>query len=87
MNVSDIHDTVMVELRRIAPEADPSALKPEEDIREQLDMDSMDFLNLVTALSRCCGVPIPERDYARLQTVHAMEEYLLKQIREKGHLT
>lgn len=60
----------------IAPEADPSILSGSENMREALDLDSMDFLNLVIALHERTGLPIPEADYPKLLTLDGAVEYL-----------
>lgn len=63
-------------LSGIAPETDPAALAGDQDIREELDIDSMDFLNFVTALNERTGVAIPEEDYPRLFTMDGVVAYL-----------
>jgi acyl carrier protein len=69
MNPIDIRAVIKDELGRIAPEVDFEAIDPEANLREQVDIDSMDFLNLVTALHQRLGVDIPEVDYPRLATL------------------
>lgn len=69
-------DQVIVALTEVAPEADPDALDREAPIRDQLDIDSLDFLDFVAALSERAGTDIPERDYAELATVDACVAYL-----------
>lgn len=64
------------ELGNIAPEADTAALAPDEDVREALDIDSMDLLNLVTALHKRLGVDVPEVDYPKLVTLAGAADYL-----------
>jgi len=63
-------------LSDIAPETDPSTLRGDEDIRDALDIDSMDFLNFVTALHKKTGIAIPEEDYPRLFTLDGVAGYL-----------
>jgi acyl carrier protein len=63
-------------LRGIAPEADPETVAEDEDIREALDLDSMDFLNFVVALHERTGVEIPEADYPKLRTLGGAVAYL-----------
>jgi acyl carrier protein len=63
-------------LSDIAPDTDPATLRGDEDIREALDIDSMDFLNFVTALHKKTGVAIPEEDYPRLFTLDGVANYL-----------
>jgi acyl carrier protein len=64
------------ELGNIAPEADLSALPDSADIRLELDIDSIGFLELITALHTRTGVNIPERDAAQLGTRAALMAYL-----------
>lgn len=76
MTADEIRKLAVEILSDIAPDTDPSALQGDEDIREALDIDSMDFLNFVTALHRKSGVPIPEADYPRLFTLNGAVDYL-----------
>lgn len=63
-------------LARIAPEADLADLGPDDNLREQLDLDSMDFLNLVVELHDRTGIDIREEDYAALRTLYDWLAYL-----------
>jgi acyl carrier protein len=65
-------------LRDIAPEMDIDALRAEDDMRETLDIDSVDFLNFVAALHAQTGVDVPERDYPMVSTIARCVEYLSK---------
>jgi acyl carrier protein len=76
MNNDQIRAVVIAELSNIAPEADMATVTPESDIRETLDIDSMDFLNFITAIHQRLGVDIPERDYPKLFTLAGAVEYL-----------
>jgi acyl carrier protein len=64
------------ELANIAPEWDPAEIDPKEDIREAMDVDSMDILNLVIALHKRSGIDIPEQDYGKLVTIDGAVAYL-----------
>jgi acyl carrier protein len=64
-------------LSRIAPEADLATLDPSADLRENLDLDSMDFLNFVVGLHKETGVEVPERDYPALATLAGCIDYLM----------
>ena len=64
-------------LRRIAPEADLETLPPGADMRRELDLDSMDFLELVAGLGKATGVDIPERDYPKIATLESCTSYLV----------
>ena len=76
MNQDEIRARVIEVLGTIAPELDPAALAPDTDIREQLDVDSMDFLNFVIGLHKAFGVEVPEADYRKLQTLDGCVGYL-----------
>ena len=56
---------------------DPVGADPAEELVEQLDIDSMDFLNLIVAVHERTGIEIPERDYAKLSTLDDAVAYLL----------
>jgi acyl carrier protein len=61
----------------IAPEADLSTVPGDADLREALDLDSMDILNFVTALHERTGCAIPEADTPRLLTLDGIVAYFL----------
>lgn len=63
-------------LGEIAPEADLDALPPDADLRESLELDSMDFLNFAEKLSKRSGRRIDEDDYPRLGTLAAGSAFL-----------
>lgn len=72
--------TVLGELGAIAPEADLETLPLDAPIRDELDIDSMDFLNFVVALGSRFEIDIPERDYPELETVAGCVGYLEKRV-------
>ena len=76
MNEPEVRPIVLGALRKIAAEGDPDRIDPKESLRDQLDIDSMDFLNFLIALHEVLGVDIPETDYPRLSTLRAILEYL-----------
>ena len=76
MTKDEIRATALRVLGDIAPEADLASLKPDVDLREQLDLDSMDILNFVVGLHAALGVEIPEADYPRFTTLDGGVEYL-----------
>lgn len=78
MSEADIRAVLRDELARLAPEIDFEGLDPAVDIREQADLDSMDFLNLVTALHQRLGVDIPDADAASLATLDGAVAYLAR---------
>ena len=76
MTNGELRETVLRVLGDIAPEADPTTLRPDVSFRDQLDIDSMDFLNFAIALHEELGVDIPEADYPKLATLDGCVEYL-----------
>ncbi|TPV94956.1 MAG: acyl carrier protein [Myxococcales bacterium FL481] len=76
MTTSSVQQAVLAAIASVAPEAELSSLPPDADLREELDIDSMDFLNLVIELNRRLGVEIPEADYGQIQTLAAIVAYV-----------
>lgn len=76
MNEVAIRAVLQEELGNIAPEIDLQSLDPSADLREALDIDSMDFLNFVIAVHRRLSVDIPEVDYPKLVTLDGAMRYL-----------
>jgi acyl carrier protein len=64
-------------LHQIAPEVDLDDVDSDADLQEEVDLDSMDFLNLVTALHDATGLDVPERDYPSLSTVNGFVAYVV----------
>jgi acyl carrier protein len=77
MNSEELRATVLRVLGQIAPEADLTTIQGNVNLRDQLDIDSMDFLNFLIALDKELQVDIPERDYGQLTTLDACLNYLL----------
>jgi acyl carrier protein len=71
----EIKAMVLRELTKIAPEFD-SQIDPEMDLREQIDLDSMDMLNLIIAIHETTGVDIPEADYPQMSSLNGCVSYL-----------
>ena len=76
MSDIDLQKVVQEELNNIAPEVDITSVDPAADLREALDIDSMDFLNFITAIHHRLGIDIPEIDYPKLVTLNGAVEYL-----------
>jgi acyl carrier protein len=80
MSKDAIRSVLMVELQRIAPEADVASLDPDSDLRAELDIDSMDFLRFAAAIHSALGVSVPEADYRRIVTLRGCTEYLAEKL-------
>lgn len=76
MSENELKELVLRCLMEIAPEIEPDGIGPDMDLREEVDLDSMDFLNFVTALHEALGVDIPEVDYPHLATLAGCIDYL-----------
>jgi acyl carrier protein len=76
MNAEQVRQVLIEELRNLAPESDPGVVADDADLRDALDIDSMDFLNLVIAMHRRLGVDVPEVDYGKLRTLGSAVAYL-----------
>ena len=76
MTPDEIRETLLRVLGDIAPEADPATIKTDVDLRDQLDIDSMDFLNFVIGIDEELHVEIPESDYPQLVTLDGFVGYL-----------
>jgi acyl carrier protein len=76
MTRDDIRNIVLQVLTDIAPEVDPQQVLPGVDLREQLDIDSMDFQNFVIGIHEQLQVDIPERDYPKCNTLDGCVNYL-----------
>jgi acyl carrier protein len=78
MTENEVRERIFEILHRTAPEADLDRLDPNENLREALDIDSFDFLNVLIALNEKFGVNIPESDYRQVSTLKGMAAYLNK---------
>ncbi|MGI5466595.1 acyl carrier protein [Streptomyces sp. CA-132043] len=72
------------EIFRIAPEADVDGLATDARFREVLELDSLDFLNLVEALTERTGARIDEEDYASLQTLSGSADFLVARTADRA---
>ncbi|MBN2450329.1 MAG: acyl carrier protein [Lentisphaeria bacterium] len=76
MTSEEIGQAIVGIIGEIVPDEDCSGLDPDKNLREQLDLDSMDFLDIVMELRKKYGVEVPEADYPRLATLNSCIEYL-----------
>lgn len=76
MTRDEIAQTVLDIIRDIVPDEDCSEVDPDQNLRDQLDLDSMDFLDIVMELRKQHGVEVPESDYPKLATLNSTVEYL-----------
>jgi acyl carrier protein len=76
MSEQDVRAAVIGVLKQIAPELEVAELAPDRPLRDQIDLDSMDWLNVIVALHERLNVEIPESDYAKLTTLDAVVAYI-----------
>ena len=76
MTTDQVRDIVLNIISDIAPDEDTANLKDEVGLREQLDLDSMDFLDIVMELRKRHKVEVPAEDYPKLATMASCVSYL-----------
>lgn len=76
MTKDELRKAIIEEIGNIAPEADAATAGDDDDLREVLDLDSMDIFNLVVALGQRLGVDIPDVDAGELVTIGGGADYL-----------
>jgi acyl carrier protein len=83
MTRDEIKAAALEELTNVAPDLADEEIPDDADLREEFDLDSMDFLNWITALHRRLGVDIPELDYPKLRSLGAAADYLVAKERQE----
>lgn len=76
MTSNEIRDAIIEIINEILPDGDCAGVDPDKKLRDQLELDSMDFLDIVMELRKRYGVEIPESDYPKLATLNSCVEYL-----------
>jgi len=84
MTEEDTKQVVINIINEIAPDEDTGSLKPDVRLRDQLDLDSMDFLDIVMELRKQHGIEVPEDDYPKLATLDSCAEYLTPKFAAKA---
>ena len=77
MTRDDVKTIILNIISEIAPDEDLSAIKGEVALRQQLELDSMDFLDIVMELRKKHHIEVPEADYPRLESLDSCADYLL----------
>ena len=80
MTEDEIRQVILKALASVAPELDEAALLPNKSFRDQLDIDSMDYLNYVIALHETLAIDIPEADQPKLSTVDSAVAYFARRL-------
>jgi acyl carrier protein len=74
--INNLRGEILSVLTTIAPEVDPAEIHDEELLRDQVDLDSMDWLNFLLGIHNRLHVDIPEQDYASLRTLADVVRYI-----------
>ncbi len=81
MTQDELRKVVLATLLSIAPEVEADELRADKPLRNQVDLDSMDWLNFLLGLHEKLAVDIPEADYAKLVTLNDVLTYLGARVR------
>ena len=76
MQVEDIRRAVYATIESIAPDADVRRIRPDQPLRQQIDLDSMDWLNVIAGLNARLSIEIPQSDYGRLASLDSIVTYV-----------
>jgi acyl carrier protein/GNAT superfamily N-acetyltransferase len=85
MEIEDILRAVQATIKSIAPDTDVQQIRPDRPLREQIELDSMDWLNVIADLHGRLSIEIPESDYGRLATLDSIVAYVAsRQVEHRG---
>lgn len=80
MTTDQIKESIIKEILTVAPDIEEHEILPNENIQRSLEIDSFDFLKILTGLYKQLGVEVPEADYAKVDTLEHMIEYFSERI-------
>jgi acyl carrier protein len=80
MTREQVRSTLLTCLSDVAPEIDPDEIEDDVDLRDELDLDSMDILRWVQGIHKALGVEIPEEDYGAIATIGDAVEYVATRV-------
>ncbi len=83
MTKQEIRQAVLDIIADLAPDEDLSTLKDDVRIRDQVSLDSMDFLDIIMELRKRYGVQVPEEDYMKLSTMQGCMDYLEPKLKDR----
>ena len=78
MTEEDLKNDIFRLLKGVAPDTAPESLKPDDNIRTTLEIDSFDYLQFIVAIDGQFGIDTPEEDYGKIQTLRTLTAYLLQ---------
>ena len=80
MTKDEIKSLIVEQILEIAPDIDKDEIKPDENIQRSLEIDSFDFLKILTAMNEKVGVEVPEKEYSKVDTLENMANYFLERL-------
>jgi len=80
MTQDQIKAAIIEQILKIAPDIDEADIIPDKNIQRSLEIDSFDFLKILTALHEVLGIEVPESDYAAVDTLEHMSAYFAQRI-------
>lgn len=80
MTQEQIKQAIIGQILEIAPDIEQGDIIPDKNIQRSLEIDSFDFLKILTALNDIIGVEVPEKDYAKVDTLENMTEYFVQNL-------
>lgn len=83
MSAEEIKQIIIEQILEIAPEINAADIDPDAHIQRSLEIDSFDFLRILTALNKAVGVEVPEADYGKVDTLNHMVEYFVKHMEKR----
>ena len=81
MTEEEIKQTLLRQLKNIAPDTEPEKLQPDDNIRQTLGIDSFDYLQFIVKLDEQFGIETPEEDYGKIQTLKELTAYVQAKIK------
>ncbi|WP_121357655.1 acyl carrier protein [Flavisolibacter nicotianae] len=82
MTEEELKPVIFRLLKGVAPDTEPETLKPDDNIRTTLEIDSFDYLQFIVALDEQFGMDTPEEDYGKIQTLHTLLAYLFQKAKK-----
>lgn len=76
MNRDELQQAVIEAIQTVAPEVEGDEIDADEALREECDLDSMDFLHFLEALKKSTTISVPEADYGKVGTLNKLLDYL-----------
>ena len=80
MTKDEIENIIIKNIFEIAPDIEEDEIEPNENLQRSLEIDSFDFLKILTYMNEEVGVSVPESDYAKVDTLEKMTDYFLERL-------